>query len=70
MFQAIDIIGIDTNFGGRLFGLIRLLGFEAVRGRGEVSVYRGGTPVSEMMMLTVEHLGTHPGNWPRNGKRV
>lgn len=58
MLQAIDIIGIDTNFGGRLFGLICSLGFEAVQGRGEVSVYRGGTLVSEMMMLTVERLRT------------
>ena len=58
MLQAIEIIGIDTNFGGRLFGLICSLVFEAVQGRGEVSVYRGGTPVSEMMMLTVERLRT------------
>ena len=58
MLQAIDIIGLDTNFGDRLFGLIGSLGFEAVQGRGEVSVYRGGTPFSEAMMLTMVRLRT------------
>ena len=58
ILQTIGTIGVYTDFGGRLFGLIRLLGSEAVRGRGEISVYRGGTPVSEMMMLTVERLRT------------
>ena len=58
MLQAIDLIGIDTHFGGRLFGLIRSTGFESVKGRGEVSVYLGGAPVSELMKLTVERLRT------------
>ena len=58
MLQAIDLIGLDTHFGGRLFGLIRSIGFESVQGRGEVSVYLGGAPVSELMKLTVERLRT------------
>ena len=58
MLQAIDLIELDTHFGGRLFGLIRSLGFESVQGRGEVSVYLGGAPVSELMKLTVERLRT------------
>ena len=58
LLQAIDLIGIDTHFGERIFGLIRSLGFESVQGRGEVSVYLGGAPVSEVMKLTVERLRT------------
>ena len=56
IIRVLENVGADLYLGGRLFGLLRSMGFESVQGRGEVSVCQGGTVGIGFFKLTAERL--------------
>lgn len=59
ILRVMENVGADVYLGGRLFGLLRSMGFESVQGRGEVSVCQGGSVGIDFFKLTAERLRPH-----------